>query len=38
VGRGGGWNDSAEYARSAFRDFDDPYDRDYSLGFRLARP
>lgn len=37
VVRGGSWLSPAEYRRSAGRLFDDPTDRDYSNGFRVAR-
>jgi formylglycine-generating enzyme required for sulfatase activity len=36
--RGGGWYDSAEYVRSAFRNIIDPYFGDCYIGFRLMRP
>ncbi len=35
--RGGGWNDSPGYARSAIRDWDIPDFRNYGTGFRLSR-
>jgi len=38
VVRGGGWDNSAEFVRSAYRLSIDPSDRDGSLGFRLVRP
>jgi formylglycine-generating enzyme required for sulfatase activity len=34
--RGGGWGTSAEGCRTALRDFNDPDDRNYDLGFRLV--
>jgi len=37
VVRGGSWYSSAEYTRSAYRRYDDPYYRSYNLGFRLVR-
>jgi len=37
VNRGGGWNDSARYCRSANRVYDDPDYRNNNLGFRLVR-
>jgi formylglycine-generating enzyme required for sulfatase activity len=36
--RGGGWYDSARYARSAYRHDNTPGYRDYGLGFRLGLP
>lgn len=36
VGRGGGWRDYARYCRSALRGRDEPGNRSYNLGFRLA--
>jgi formylglycine-generating enzyme required for sulfatase activity len=36
--RGGSWIISAEYVRSAVRNYDGPYIRGGDLGFRLARP
>jgi len=36
--RGGGWNYSAEFMRSAFRSNNTPSLRNDSLGFRLVRP
>ena len=36
VSRGGGWSDFAWCCRSASRDYDDPGNRNGSLGFRLA--
>jgi len=36
--RGGHWVNSAEGVRSAFRDFDYPFNRYGDIGFRLARP
>jgi formylglycine-generating enzyme required for sulfatase activity len=38
VGRGGSWDDSAEYVRSASRDYDNPSYRSSYFGFRLLRP
>ena len=38
VGRGGSWAYSAEYLRSAYRGYINPYDGDTNLGFRLVRP
>ena len=36
--RGGSWDDSADYATVAYRDYDrGPDDRSYYIGFRLAR-
>jgi formylglycine-generating enzyme required for sulfatase activity len=35
--RGGSWDFGAQNCRSAFRDFDSPDYRNYSLGFRLSR-
>ncbi len=35
--RGGSWNRSGRYCRSADRDLDLPSYRSYSFGFRLAR-
>ena len=37
VVRGGSWGGNPQYLRSAFRDGYLPDDRDYSLGFRVAR-
>ena len=37
VFRGGGWRLEADYARSTFRDYYCPDDRDYDFGFRPAR-
>jgi len=37
VYRGGGWGGDPAYARVASRDGLAPGDRDYNLGFRLAR-
>ena len=38
VDRGGGWyNDNASYVRAAYRDRNDPSDRDITLGFRCSR-
>ena len=37
VFRGGGWDDDADYCRSAYRLSDDPGNRYGNLGFRLAR-
>jgi len=34
--RGGGWADSAQYCRSAYRDHDDPSRRNYGIGIRLS--
>lgn len=34
--RGGSWDDSASYCRTADRDFDSPDSRDNDVGFRLA--
>lgn len=36
VNRGGGWYDSPQYCRVAFRDSDDPTDRFNDVGFRLV--
>jgi len=36
VFRGGGWVDDPRYARVAYRGFDDPGDRNNSLGLRLV--
>ena len=36
--RGGGWFYPAEFARSAFRYYVDPYYRRFNLGFRVVRP
>jgi len=36
--RGGGWIDSAEFARSPYRGDGGPNARGYALGFRLLRP
>ena len=36
VFRGGSWDASAGYCRSALRHYDSPDSRDYDLGFRLA--
>jgi len=38
VGRGGGWDDTPEFLRSAFRYYYDPYIRNPSTGFRVVRP
>jgi len=38
VERGGSWNITAQFARSAFRNYADPYDRYIDLGFRVLRP
>jgi formylglycine-generating enzyme required for sulfatase activity len=38
VFRGGGWGDSAEDVRSAYRSYDAPSTRNIDLGFRLLRP
>ncbi|MHC6202251.1 formylglycine-generating enzyme family protein [Breznakiellaceae bacterium SP9] len=38
VFRGGGWNNSALYMRSAYRDDDTPTVRYSQLGFRVVRP
>jgi sulfatase modifying factor 1 len=35
--RGGGWNNSARYVRSAYRDGDEPGYRDGIIGFRCAQ-
>jgi len=35
--RGGSWSDDPQVLRSAHRDWDTPNDRDFHLGFRLAR-
>jgi uncharacterized repeat protein (TIGR02543 family) len=37
VARGGSWDDSAEYVRSAHRDDGNPNSRSISVGFRLVR-
>ena len=37
VSRGGAWNYGAERVRYAYRSYDSPGDRGYSLGFRLVR-
>jgi formylglycine-generating enzyme required for sulfatase activity len=37
VSRGGSWYDPAQYARSAFRLYGDPYYRGIDLGFRIVR-
>lgn len=37
VVRGGSWGNGAEYCRSAYRDWYSPSDRDFVLGFRVAR-
>jgi len=37
VNRGGGWSNSAAYARSAFRGYDTPTVRGSNIGFRLVR-
>jgi formylglycine-generating enzyme required for sulfatase activity len=37
VDRGGSWNSSPRYLRSAYRDYWRPGNRDDNLGFRLAR-
>ncbi len=34
--RGGYWGNGARYCRSSYRGYDDPADRGYSLGLRLA--
>jgi len=36
--RGGGWVSDASRARSAFRSYDNAYNRSYYIGFRLIRP
>jgi formylglycine-generating enzyme required for sulfatase activity len=38
VMRGGSWSGSAQGLRSAFRGYDDPYDRNFDFGFRVVRP
>ncbi|MCL1992406.1 MAG: SUMF1/EgtB/PvdO family nonheme iron enzyme, partial [Spirochaetes bacterium] len=38
VFRGGSWGGSAQFARSAFRSFGDPFNRGESRGVRLVRP
>jgi formylglycine-generating enzyme required for sulfatase activity len=38
VVRGGGWSFPAGFARSAYRNDDDPYSRYFYLGFRVLRP
>ena len=38
VNRGGGWNWTTEYVRSAYRNNEYPYNRYNYLGLRLARP
>ncbi|MDR2897674.1 MAG: formylglycine-generating enzyme family protein [Spirochaetaceae bacterium] len=35
--RGGGWFSVAVYLRSADRDYNNPYSRDYIIGFRVVR-
>jgi formylglycine-generating enzyme required for sulfatase activity len=35
--RGGSWRYRARYCRSAYRDHDDPLNRDFDLGFRLLQ-
>ena len=35
--RGGSWSIPAGYCRSAYRDWNDPSNRRYDLGFRVAR-
>lgn len=35
--RGGSWNDDARNVRAAYRNHDDPADRNDNLGFRCAR-
>ena len=35
--RGGSWNDNARNGRAAFRNFNDPTNRNDNLGFRCAR-
>ena len=37
VARGGGFTYFAQYCRSAYRSINDPVNRDYYVGFRLAR-
>ena len=37
VYRGGGWNDLAGFVRVSNRDWLDPSDREYDLGFRVSR-
>jgi formylglycine-generating enzyme required for sulfatase activity len=36
--RGGRWSDSAQYARSAYRSYNNPDNRGNAIGFRLLRP
>lgn len=38
VVRGGSWANSAQFERSAVRNYDNPSSRHYGLGFRLVRP
>jgi len=38
VFRGGSWGLSAQFARSAYRGYDDPTNQYFDLGFRLLRP
>jgi formylglycine-generating enzyme required for sulfatase activity len=38
VKRGGSWNNAAENARSAYRNNNNPNNRNNNLGFRLLRP
>jgi len=35
--RGGSWNNSADNCRSAYRNHNDPGNRNHNLGFRLSR-
>ena len=35
--RGGSWNDELDTLRSAYRNWKDPSDRSYDIGFRLAQ-
>jgi formylglycine-generating enzyme required for sulfatase activity len=37
VVRGGSWNDNGRYCSVSRRDDDNPYSRDYYLGFRVSR-
>jgi formylglycine-generating enzyme required for sulfatase activity len=36
VVRGGSWGDTSSFCRSAYRDYDDPVDRDIYIGFRVV--